>query len=88
MEKLKEELDRLIAVLPDAEAFRSKLESLYSVYPFDEFEYIISTMLGKDILPFDDYLELRDSYMERNAFLYIFAISGPRTFGDAWAQSH
>jgi hypothetical protein len=26
--------------------------------------------------------------MERNAFLYIFEIGGPRTFGESWAQGH
>jgi hypothetical protein len=31
---------------------------------------------------------MRDSYMERNTFLYIFEISAPRTFGEAWAQGH
>lgn len=29
----------------------------------------------------DDYYELRDEYLDRNSFLYIFEISGPRTFG-------
>ena len=33
-----------------------------SVYPFNEFEYIISTLLGADALP-DDYYELRDEYI-------------------------
>jgi len=88
MEKLKQQLDELISALPDDQEFRSKLEGLYSVYPFNEFEYIISTLLGRGILSFDEYLEMRDSYMERNAFLYIFEIAGPRTFGEAWAQSH
>jgi hypothetical protein len=88
MEKLKQQLDQLVASLPDEQEFRRKLEGLYSVYPFNEFEYIISTLLSKDILNFDQYLEMRDSYMERNAFLYIFEIAGPRTFGEAWAQSH
>jgi hypothetical protein len=88
MEKLKQELDGLIALLPDEQDFRRRLEGLFSVYPFNEFEYMISALLGKDILSFDQYLEMRDSYMERNAFLYIFEIAGPRTFGEAWAQSH
>lgn len=88
MEKLKQELDHLIASLPDEQEFRRKLEGLYSVYPFNEFEYIISTLLGKDILSLDTYLEIRDSYIERNIFLYIFEIGAPRTFGEAWAQSH
>jgi hypothetical protein len=88
MEKLKQELDVLIASLPDEQEFRRRLECLFSVYPFNEFEYMISTLLGRDILSFDQYLEMRDSYIERNAFLYIFEIAGPRTFGEAWAQSH
>src|SRR5271165_6972892 len=88
MEKLKQELDVLIASFPDEQEFRRKLDNLFSVYPFNEFEYMISALLGKDILSFDQYLEMRDSYMERNAFLYIFEIAGPRTFGEAWAQSH
>ncbi|MGA8811445.1 MAG: hypothetical protein WB523_02750, partial [Candidatus Sulfotelmatobacter sp.] len=88
MEELKRELDALIASLPDEQEFRRKLENLFSVYPFNEFEYIISTLLGNGILSLDDYLGMRDSYIERNAFLYIFEISGPRTFGEAWAQSH
>lgn len=88
MEKLKEQLDALISSLPDEKEFRAKLDGLYSVYPFNEFEYMISTLLGRDLLTFDQYLEMRDSYMERNAFLYIFEIAGPRTFGEAWAQAH
>jgi hypothetical protein len=67
---------------------RSRFADLYSVYPFNEFEYIISTLLGRGVLSLDDYYEMRDNYMERNAFLYIFEISGPRTFGEAWAQGH
>ena len=88
MEKLKEDLDRLVAALPNEKALKSKLHNLFSVYPFNEFEYMISTLLAKDILSLDEYLEMRDSYMERNSFLYIFEIGAPRTFGEAWAQSH
>ncbi len=77
MEKLKQELDRLIATLPNAVDFRQRLQDLFSVYPFNEYEYIISALLSADKLTFDDYIELRDSYMERNTFLYIFEIAGP-----------
>jgi len=31
---------------------------------------------------------LRDAYVSRNMFLYIFEISAPRGFGEAWAQGH
>jgi len=88
MEQLKSHLDLLISKLPDAASVRSRLADLYSVYPFNEFEYVISTLLGRDVLSLEDYYEMRDSYMERNAFLYIFEIGGPRTFGESWAQGH
>jgi hypothetical protein len=88
MEKLTAHLDALVDSLPDAAALRARLSELYSVYPFNEFEYVISTLLGRKVLTLDQYYELRDGYMERNAYLYIFEISGPRTFGEAWAQGH
>ena len=31
---------------------------------------------------------MRDNYIARNLYLYIFEISAPRTFGEAWAQGH
>jgi hypothetical protein len=88
MEKLKQELDQLIKTLPNEETLRAKLESLVSVYPFNDYEYMISALLGADKLTFEEYLELRDSYISRNRFLYIFEISAPRGFGEAWAQGH
>lgn len=88
MEKLQQELDRLIATLPNADAFWSSLERLVSVYPFNEYEYIIATLLAADKLTRDEYVELRDDYIARNMFLYIFEISAPRGFGEAWAQGH
>lgn len=88
MEHLQQELDRLLANIPDAAEVRSRLESLVSVYPFNEYEFIISHLLAKDVLSLDQYLELRDDYISRNLYLFIFEISAPRTFGEAWAQGH
>jgi len=88
MEELRSELDRLISALPNAGAFRSRLDSLVSVYPFTEYEYIIATLLAAGRLTHDEYLELRDAYIARNLFLCIFEISAPRGFGEAWAQGH
>ncbi|MGI0085986.1 MAG: hypothetical protein ACREBQ_12980 [Nitrososphaerales archaeon] len=88
MEMLRAQLDKFIENLPDATTFKARLSELYSVYPFNEFEYMISTLLGRDVLTLDQYYEIRDSYLERNSFLYIFEISAPRTFGEAWAQGH
>ena len=88
MEHLKKELDRLVVELPRYEDFRERLESLVAVYPFNEYEYIISNLLAADVLTLERYVELRDEYIERNLYLYIFEISAPRTFGESWAQGH
>ena len=88
MEHLQEELDALLAQLPNREEFQDRLNSLVSVYPFNEYEYVISTLLAMGVLTLDGYHELRDSYIGRNLYLYIFEISAPRSFGESWAQGH
>jgi hypothetical protein len=88
MEKLRQELDHLIDRLEDAKDFRARLKDLVSMYPFNEYEYIISTLLGRGKLTLDGYTELRDAYIDRNLYLYIFEISAPRGFGDRWALGH
>ncbi len=88
MEHLQEELQELLSQTPDADAIQARLENLISVYPFNEYEFIISHLLAADVLSLDAYYELRDGYLARNVFLYIFEISAPRTFGESWAQGH
>ena len=88
MEHLQQELNRLLASLPNEREVRDRLQNLVSVYPFNEYEYIISTLLALDVLSLDAYYELRDEYISRNLYLYIFEISSPRGFGEAWAQGH
>ncbi len=88
MEHLQEELDSLVAQLPNEQEVRDRLESLVSVYPFNEYEYMISALLAMDVLTLDGYRELRDNYVARNRYLYVFEISAPRKFGETWAQGH
>ena len=88
MEYLQEQLDSLLAQLLNEDEIRDRINSLVSVYPFNEYEYIISTLLAMDVLTLDGYCELRDNYIDRNLYLYIFEISAPRSFGEAWAQGH
>ncbi len=66
----------------------TRLENLSSVYPFNEYEFLISSLMGYGKISLDDYYELRDDYIARNLFMYIFEISGPRSFGESWAQGH
>lgn len=86
MEHLQREIDSLLARLPNEQEVRERLNSLVSVYPFNEYEYLISVLLASGVLSIDAYHELRDSYAARNPYLYVFEISAPRKFGDSWAQ--
>lgn len=88
MEKLTAQLDKLIEGLENSKNFREELEHLISIYPFSRYEYIISTLLAKDKLTYDEYLQIRDEYINRNLFLPIFEITAPRGFGDIWAFGH
>ncbi len=88
MEKLRKQLDALISPLENEAELRQRLDDLLSVFPFNEFEYIISTLLGLDKLTLDEYYELRDEYISRNMFLYVFEMTSPRGFGETWAQGH
>ncbi len=88
MEKLRKQLDELIDRLSNSDEFHSKLEDLKSVYPFSEYEYIIAHLLAAKKLALDEYYELRDDYIDRNLYLYLFEISAPRGFGEVWAHGH
>ncbi len=93
MEKLVEELKGKICVLNERFGHQRDLDDdvidkLYSVFPFNKFEYVISRLISSNVIDFAQYLEIRNQYLERNKFLYVFEITAPRTFGETWAQRH
>jgi hypothetical protein len=88
LDKLKQQLDSLLSRLENANDFRSRLAQLVSIYPFSEYEYIISHLLARDKLTIDEYYEIRNNYIERNLYLYLFEISAPRGYGEVWAHGH
>ncbi|MGN0803960.1 MAG: hypothetical protein ACI4MS_01070 [Candidatus Coproplasma sp.] len=65
-----------------------QLDDLYSVYPFNKFEYVISHLIATNTITLEEYLNIRNSYLERNKYLYVFEITAPRSFGETWAQRH
>ena len=79
MEQLRAQLDELLNRLEQPDDVRSRLDELISVYPFNEFEYIISHLLAADVLTLDDYHRMRDEYMERNHNLRLYVMA-PATF--------
>lgn len=90
MEILKAKLLKLIEEIATdkRELVKGRLENLISVYPFNEYEFMISSLMGLGRLSYDDYIEMRDEYIARNMYLYIFEIGSPRGFGEQWAQGH
>lgn len=59
----------------------SVVEKDKSVFPFNEYEYLICNMLGNSNLTLKDYLSIREDYINSNPYLWIFEISAPTTFG-------
>lgn len=88
MELLNAQLDALIERMEHSEQLKEELETLVSIYPFSRYDYIISTLFAHQKITFDEYLEIRADYINRNIFLYVFEISAPRSFGDTWGFGH
>ena len=88
MDRLKKELHQLLATSPNYETVQERLTHLVSVYPFNEYEYIITHLLDADILTLEEYQRIRKEYIDRNRYLNVFEISSPRKFGESWAQNH
>jgi hypothetical protein len=86
LEKLKQELDTLVQKLSLSTNLLQEIELVGSIFPFNDYEYIISHLLSQDILSLEEYKILRQEYIARvpNLFLYNFA---GKTFG-AWAESY
>jgi len=88
LEKLRAQLNELLEKLENAKQLKAALVELTSVYPFNEYEFIISHLLAASKLTLDEYLELRNSYVYGNLYLHLFQISAPRGFGEVWAHAH
>ncbi len=58
-----------------------------SVFPFNQYEYLFATMIARGQLSYNDYLIIRNEYIQQNPNLKIFEISAPRGFGEAFAQN-
>lgn len=88
-EELRAYLDRLINSLErgNQALLRSRLESLASVFPFNEYEYIITFLVDHHVISFNEYEELRNHYVSANRYLDLFSLS-PRVFGQTWGENH
>jgi len=87
--ELRKYLDRFIGTLTqhDRDFLAARLESLISVFPFNEYEYILMFLRDRSVLSFREYEELRNKYVSENRYLNLFGLA-PRIFGQVWGEQH
>lgn len=88
-QELREYLETLTASLSnnDRTFLSARLESLVSVFPFNEYEYILSFLLSRQVISFTEYEALRSGYVSDNRYLGLFGLA-PRIFGQVWGETH
>ena len=88
-EELRAYLERLIDGLErgNQALLRVRLESLISVFPFSEYEYIITILVDCHVISFNEYEALRKNYVSSNRYLDLFSLA-PRVFGQIWGENH
>jgi len=64
------------------------LEEDQSIYPFNEYEHLICTLIEKGGLTYQQYIDIRTEYISANPNLWVFEISAPRGFGEKFAQTY
>lgn len=87
--ELRSYLERLIDSLDigNREMLQVRLESLVSVFPFNEYEYMITFLVDRNVISFSEYEELRRNYVSENRYLDLFSLA-PRVFGQIWGEQH
>jgi hypothetical protein len=82
-------LDRLVTTLEpkDQRLLQARLNGLVSIFPFNEYEYILTFLVDRRALSFREYEKLRANYVSTNRFLELFGLA-PRVFGQIWGEQH
>ncbi len=88
-QQLREYLDRFIGTMnrQDKDFLDVRLQSLVSVFPFNEYEYILMFLRDRSVITFKQYEDLRDKYVSANKYLSLFGLA-PRIFGQVWGEQH
>ena len=75
---LAEDLDEILQMVEDDQ----------SIFPFNEYEHLICSLMGKGGFTYEQYMDIRAEYINANPNLWIFEISAPRGFGEKFAQTY
>lgn len=73
MKKLKQELDLLLD--KEDNDIINKIENKDYVYPFNEINDKVSYLLSQGKLSYSEYIQMRDSYIERNPYLNYYEMT-------------
>lgn len=89
LNRLQQYLHALVESLEndDKVLLNGRLEGLISVFPFNEYEYILMFLLNRGTIQFEAYDTLRREYVLSNRYLGLFELS-PRVFGEIWGHQH
>lgn len=89
LQELRTHLDRLALNLEreDKRLLEARLESLTSVFPFNEYEYMLTFLVDRKVIPFAEYEKLRNNYVSANRYLDLFGLA-PRILGQVWGEAH
>lgn len=74
----KEDLDEILNMVNEDQ----------SIFPFNEYEHLICSLISKGGLSYEKYIEIRTDYISRNPNLWLFEISAPRGFSEKFAQTY
>ncbi len=72
----------------DLEAVVALIEQDRAIFPFNEYEHLICSLINKGGLSYEQYIDVRTEYINENPNLWIFEISAPRGFGESFAQTY
>lgn len=88
-QELRAHLDRWSSALKteDRRLLHARLKSLVSVFPFNEYEYILTFLVDRGVISFGQYERLRRNYVSSNRYLDLFGLA-PRIFGQVWGEKH
>jgi len=89
LDDLRAQLDRLAASLEkeDEKLLAARLQGLVSVFPFSEYEYMITFLVDRHVISFAQYESLRETYVSTNPYLDLYSLA-PRIFGQIWGEKH
>ncbi len=72
----------------DLDAVIDLIDQDRAIFPFNQYEHLICSLINKGGLSYEKYVEIRTEYISENPNLWIFEISAPRGFGESFAQTY